>query len=85
MVCLTCSYFFLSSYKSSDLLNPLTARIFTVFGQSLLGDRELYKGERVVTLLGIHLRFQGHKKVKFSGRDISSLAVRGLRTRLDGY
>ena len=39
--------------------NPLTARIFTVFGHSLLEGR-------VMKLLGVHLSVQVHKKVKFS-------------------
>ena len=33
-------------------INPLTAKIFTVFGQRLLDNRVLHKG---ATLLGIHL------------------------------
>ena len=47
-------------------LNPLTARIFTVFGHSLLEDRALRKEAWVVKLLGTHLSIQVHKKVKFS-------------------
>ena len=41
--------------KISELhseINPLTARIFTVFGQSLLDNRVLHKGALVATLLG---------------------------------
>ena len=61
------------------ILNPLTARIFTVFGHSLLEDRALHKEAWVAKLLGTHLSIQVHKKVKFSWRDNSSLAVKGLR------
>ena len=46
---------------------------------SLLDDRALCKGAWVVALLGTHLRIQDHKNVKFSGQDISSLAVKGLK------
>ena len=46
-------------------INPLTARIFTVFGQSLLDNRVLHKGALVATLLGIHLSIQVHKKFNF--------------------
>ena len=53
------------------LLTPLSAGIFTDFGLWLLESRLLHKGG---TLLGV----QGYKKVKFSGRDISSLAAKGL-------
>ena len=49
-----------------EKFNPLTARIFTVFGQSLLEDRALHKEAWVATLLGTHLSIQVHKKVKFS-------------------
>ena len=45
--------------------NPLTARIFTVFGHSLLEDRALHKEAWVAKLLGTHLSIKGHKKVKF--------------------
>ena len=38
--------------------------------------RVLHKGAWVTTLLGI-LGVQDYKKVKFSGRDISSLAAKG--------
>ena len=51
-------------YNSS--LNPLTARIFTVFGHSLLEDRTLHKEAWVAKHLGTHLSIQVHKKVKFS-------------------
>ena len=47
-------------------INPLTARIFTVFGHSLLEDRALHKEAWVAKLLGTHLSIQVHKKVKFS-------------------
>ena len=54
-------------------INPLSARTFTVFN-SLLEDRVLHKEAWVAKLLGI----QVHKKFKFSRRDNSSLAVKGL-------
>ena len=47
-------------------INPLTARVFTGFGA---WD---------ATLLGTVLGVQDYKKVKFTGRDISFLAVKGL-------
>ena len=61
-------------------LNPLSARIFTDFGLfwSLEG-RVLHKGAWIATLLGILLGVQDYKRVKFSGRDISSLAAKGLK------
>ena len=59
--------------------NPLSARIFTVFGHSLLEDRVLHKEAWVVMLLGTHLSIQVHKKVKFSLRDNSSFAVNVLK------
>ena len=54
--------------KISNVLNPLTARIFTVFGHfaRLLEDRALHKEAWVAKLLGTHLSIQVHKKVKFS-------------------
>ena len=42
------------------LFNPLTARIFTVFGHSLLEDRALHKEAWVAKLLGTHLSIQVH-------------------------
>ena len=56
------------------MFNPLTSRIFTVFGHSLLENRVLHKEAWVAALLDTHLSIQVHKKVKFSGRDISFLA-----------
>ena len=38
-----------------SFFNPLTARIFTVFGHSLLEDRVLHKEAWVAKLLGTHL------------------------------
>ena len=38
----------------------------------------LHKGAWVTTLLGTLLRVQDYKKVKFPGRDILSLAAKGL-------
>ena len=64
--------------RSISVVNPLTARIFTVFGHSLLEDRALHREAWVAKLLGTHLSIQVHKKVKFSWRDNSSLAVKGL-------
>ena len=46
------------------IINPLTARIFTVW-HSLLEDRALHKEAWVAKLLGTHLSIQVHKKVKF--------------------
>ena len=59
------------------ILNPLTVRIFTAFGH-LLEGRVLHKEAWVAKLLGTHLSVQVHKKVKFSWRNNSSLAVNGL-------
>ena len=56
---------------------------FSLFLDSLLEERVLHKEAWVAGLLGTHLRIQVHKKVKFSGRDISSLAVKGLMIILD--
>ena len=47
----------------------------------LLEDRVLYKEAWVAKPLVTHLRIQDHKKVKFPGRDILSLAVKELRMR----
>ena len=57
----------------------LSARIFTVFGRSLLEDGVLHKEAWVKKLLGTQICIQVHKKVKFSRRDNSSLAVKGLK------
>ena len=84
------TYWFITNYYTSNqikivwniYINPLTARVFTVFGHSLLEDRALHKEAWVVKLLGTHLSIQVHKKVKFSWRDNSPLAhkerVKGL-------
>ena len=48
--------------------NPLTAKIFTVFGR-LLESRMLHKEAWVAKLLGTHLSIQVHKKVKLLRRD----------------
>ena len=64
--------------KSSSLFNALTTRIFTVFRHSLLEDRVLHKEAWVAKLLGTHLSIQVHKKIKFSRRDNSFLAVKEL-------
>ena len=53
--------------------NPLSAKIFYYS----LEDRVLHKEAWVAKLL-THLSIQVHKKVKFSWRDNSSLAVKGL-------
>ena len=39
----------------------------------------------IATLLGTLLGVQDYKKVKFSGRDISSLAAKGLSTAIIYY
>ena len=65
-----------------ERFNPLSARVFTVFGHSLLEDRVLHKEAWVAKLLGTHLSIQVHKKVKFSRRDNSSLAVKGLKASI---
>ena len=57
--------------------NPLSVRIFTVFGRSLLEDGVLHKEAWVEKLLGTRLSIQ----VKFSLRDNSSLAVKGLNKK----
>ena len=49
------------------LLNPLTARIFTASGHSLLEGRVLHKEAWVAKLLGTHLSIQVNKKVNFRG------------------
>ena len=67
----------------NELFNPLTARIFTVFGHSLLEDRASHKEAWVAKLLGTHLSIQVHKKVKFSWRNNSSLALKELRVKLN--
>ena len=63
--------------------NPLTARVFTVFGHTfirLLEDIVLHKEAWVAKLLGTHFSIHVHKK--FSRRDNSSLAVKGLNYQL---
>ena len=47
------------------LFNPLSVRIFTVFGLKLLEGRVLHKEGWVATLLGTLLGVQDYKKVKF--------------------
>ena len=62
------------------LFNSLSAMIFTDFELlDLLEGRVLHEGAWAVTLLGTLLGVQNYKKVKFPGRDISSLAVKGLK------
>ena len=58
------------------LFDSLIARIFTVFGHSLLGDRVLHKEAWVAKLLGTHLSVQVHKKVKFNNLP---LELKGLK------
>ena len=55
--------------------NLLTVRTFTV----LFIGRCITKEEWVAALLGSHISIQVHEKVKFSGRDISFLAVKELK------
>ena len=54
------------------MFNPLSAGFFTDYGRYQRAER--YTREHG-TLLGV----QEYKKVKFPGRDNSSLAVKGLR------
>ena len=61
-----------------ETFNPLSARIFTDFGLRSLEGRVLHKEAWVATLLATLLRVQDYKKVKFPGRDILSLAAKGL-------
>ena len=58
--------------------NPLSARVFTIFGHSLLEDRVLHEEAWLAKLLGTHLNIQVHKKVK-SWRDNSPLVLKGLK------
>ena len=60
------------------MVNPLRARIFTDLFR-LLEGRVIHNGAWVATLLGTLLGVQDYKKVTFPGRDISSLAAKGLR------
>ena len=64
------------------IINPLSARIFTVFGR-LLKDRVLHKEAWIAKLLGNHLSIQAHKKIKFSWRDNSPLALKGLSANVE--
>ena len=64
------------------IINPLSARIFTVFGR-LLKDRVLHKEAWIAKLLGTHLSIQAHKKIKFSWRDNSPLALKGLSANVE--
>ena len=57
-----------------SLVYPLPFHCFW----SLLEDRVLHKEAWVAKFFGTHLSIQIHKKVKFSGRDKSSLVVKGL-------
>ena len=61
----------MGNFRESEKLG-----IFTVFG--LLENIVLHKEAWVAKLLGTHLSIKVHKKVKFSRRDNSSLAVKGL-------
>ena len=74
--CLKYSALKLRNYKN---INPLSARIFTTFGQSLLEDRMLHKEAWVAKLLGTHLSIQVHKKVKFSWHDNLPSALKWLK------
>ena len=60
------------------MFNPLTARIFTVFTGQCVTQKSMGRGAP----RGTHLRIQDHKKVKFLGQDISSLAVKGLNRNM---
>ena len=70
--------FFVIIKDNFHCFKSLSARIFTVFGHSLLEDRVLHKEAWVAKLLGTHLSIQVHKKVKFSWRVHSTLALKGL-------
>ena len=84
-----CHYFpwrhwlLLVSFSIIVFLNPLSARIFTDFGQGYirLQGRVLHKEAWFATLLGTLGGPWGpdYKMVKISGLDNSSLAVKGLR------
>ena len=52
--------------------------LFFDFIWTLLEGRVLHKGAWVATLLRTLLGVQDYKKVKFQGRDISSLVFNGL-------
>ena len=56
--------------------NPLSTKIFTVFGQFIIGQSVTQRsmGREAPGI-------QVHKKVKFSRQDISSLAVKGLKSQ----
>ena len=71
-------------YQPISCLNPLSARIFTVFGHGLLEDRLLHKEAWVAKLLGTYLSIQVHKKVKFSWRNNLPLALKGLKLLIRG-
>ena len=60
------------------LINPLTARIFTVFGQFIRGQSVTQRsmGREAPQYILVH------KKVKFSRRDISLLAIKGLKKNM---
>ena len=55
------------------MINLSSAGIFSDFGL-------LHKGAWVAMLVGSLLGVQDYKKVKFPGRDNSSLAVKGLKS-----
>ena len=55
------------------IFNLFLVRIFTVFEHSLLNNRVLHKETWILSTLR---RIQDHR-VTFSGRDISSIAVKG--------
>ena len=74
MFTLTETYmFFLGLFFQNRILK--NARIFTDFWLKLLEGKVLHNGTWVATLLGV----QVYKTVNFPGRDISSLAVKGLK------
>ena len=73
------------TWPRSLLINPLSTRIFTVFGHSLFEDRVLHKEAWVAKLLGTHLSVRVNKQVKFSLRDNSSLALKELKMALGFY
>ena len=67
------------------VLLSLNYHDFHCFWYSLLEGRVLHKAAWVAKLLGTHISVQVHKKVKFSWRDNSSLAVQGSSENIWKY
>ena len=81
--CCAVLYWGKNRWKASLGNSWLTLKVpgFSLFLDSLLEDRVLHKEAWVAKLLGTHLSIQVHKKVKFSWRDNSPLALKGLRSK----